>query len=161
MSRSSEEWQQQHKAPMPPMSGIQNPNHSQFQQEQPTNFSELTNEDKALIRRVNSEVFWTKSLPLMAILSGGVILANHRGFIKSGVKSKAFGAAFVGYVATKLQTVSVLEEQFLKELPQSQVSKIVRQKRGIPQPEFEEPQQPPQQEFVNPSASFASPSQTE
>lgn len=162
MSGPSGEWQRQNQAPMPPMSGIQNPEHRQRQQQQmdqlQASFSELTNEDKALIRQVNREIFWQKSVPLMTVLAGAVVFANHRGLIKSGVKSKAIGAAFGGYVFTKLSTVSVLEERFLKELPHSQVSKIVRQKRNLPEPEFEAPSEvPSSQEFVNPSDSFAPP----
>ena len=50
----------------------------------------------------------------------------------SGVKSKTFFAGSVGYISSKASLVKTINDRFLEELPDSDVSNFIRQKRGLP-----------------------------
>lgn len=126
--------------PMPPMSGNQRaPDYRKEileggQQRQPQlNFSE---EDKILFNKCNADSFYQRSLPLLMLSSGSVLVASQRGLITKGVKLKAFVAGFTGYMMGKFSYASVMQERFLKELPYSEVSQMIRESRGMPQIEL-------------------------
>jgi len=127
---------------MPPMSGNQRPPDYRKEileggQRQPgLNFTE---EDKLLMNKINSDSFYQRSLPLFILGSGSVFLASHRGLINKGVKAKAFIAGFTGFMFGKFSYASEMQERFLKELPYSEVSQMIRKSRGMPEIEIPPP----------------------
>ena len=83
----------------PPMSGVQNSNRSENQsfadyQEKLIRESNgpqkltLTNDDTALIRKINQEYFFTRSIPMALLAGGAVLFASQRGFITTGTLHK-------------------------------------------------------------------------
>jgi len=92
----------------------------------------LTAEDNALMKKVNQEYFFTRSVPLSLFCGGSVLLANQKGYITKGVKSKFVIAGFVGFMFAKVTMIKTLNDRFLEELPDSDVSNLIRQKRGLP-----------------------------
>jgi len=131
----------QQRPPMPQMSGAQ-------RQNQPDNHQEileqggqrpqfvLTPEDKALFDKCNRDSFYQRSLPLSLLCAGSIMGLSHRGLITQGVKVKAFGAGFIGFIAGKASYASVLQERFLRERPYSELSQIIRKNRGMPEIEI-------------------------
>merc|ERR1712217_579614 len=99
----------------------------------------LSEEDKALLNKINRDSFYQRSLPLSVLCAGSVLVASQRGMISKGVKLKTFVAGFTGFMLGKFSYAGQLQERFLKELPHSEVSKILRQQRGLPEPEMPPP----------------------
>lgn len=126
--------------PMPIMSGNQRriPDYQkeilEGGQKQPQ--IELTEEEKKLFNQCNRDSFYQRSLPLLVLSSGSVLLASQRGLITKGVKLKAFIAGFTGFMVGKFSYAGVMQERFLKELPYSGISQIIRQSKGMPEIEI-------------------------
>lgn len=85
----------------PQMSGVQNPNRSENQsfadyQEKLIKESSgpqqlnLTPADTALIRKINQEYFYTRSIPMALLAGGAVLFASQRGFITTGTLHKYY-----------------------------------------------------------------------
>jgi len=131
----------QQRPPMPQMSGAQ-------RQNQPENHQEILEqggqrppfvldpEDKALFDKCNRDSFYQRSLPISLLCAGSVMGLSHRGLITQGVKVKAFGAGFLGFIVGKASYASVLQERFLRERPYSELSQIIRKNRGMPEIEI-------------------------
>ena len=52
--------------------------------------------------------------------------------IFEAIKTKTFFAGSVGYISSKASLVKTINDRFLEELPDSDVSNFIRQKRGLP-----------------------------
>ena len=83
----------------PQMSGVQNQKRSEdyqsfadYQEKLVKNDNgpqqlNLTNADTALIRKINQEYFFTRSVPMALLAGGAVLFASQRGFITTGTKT--------------------------------------------------------------------------
>jgi len=128
----------------PQMSAVQNPKRSEdyqsfadYQEKLVKNDSgpqklNLSHADTALIKKINQEYFFTRSVPMALLAGGAVLFASQRGFITTGIKLKTFFAGSVGYISSKASLVKTINDRFLEELPDSDVSNFIRQKRGLP-----------------------------
>jgi len=128
-------------SPRPMMSGKhrQDPFEAQLQasQQPPQGQIQFSQEDQALIRRLNSESFWQYSLPLAVVFSGIPVILSRYGIIKNSyMGAKAAGGAIFGFYSGKVMYMPQMQEAFMRELPNSEISKLMRKQRGIPEPEF-------------------------
>ena len=79
----------------PPMSGVQGQRspedhqgfldfQKQLEKSQGPEKINLTSADKALIKKVNQEHFFSRSVPMSLIAGGAVLFANQKGYITTG-----------------------------------------------------------------------------
>ena len=97
---------------------------------------EFSMEEIAVSRQCQSESFWYRALPLGVALSAVVQVAGKMGWAKYSF-GKAFAAGLLGFGIGKLSYVNACEDKFLRELPRSQVSQLIRKRRGMNEPEFD------------------------
>merc|ERR1712029_478605 len=83
----------------------------------------------SISRQCQSESFWYRCLPLSLAMSTAVQVAGKFGVLKKYSFGKAFAAGMVGFGLGKLSYVSACEDKFLRELPRSQVSQLIRKRR--------------------------------
>ena len=102
---------------------------------------ELSMEEIAISRQCQSESFWWRSLPLSLGFSTAVQVAGKFGVLKKYSFGKAFAAGMVGFGLGKLSYVSACEDKFLREAPRSQVSQLIRKRRGLSPLEIEPSEQ--------------------
>jgi len=125
--------------PMPPMSGNQRQDYQrqilEGGQSPNPSIPTLSPEEQALLRKCSQEAFWKRAAPLGILCMGSVGFASHKGLITNGVKLKTFAAGFVGYSVGKFSYSTEMQDRFLAELPNSEVSKMIRKARRLPEPE--------------------------
>ena len=97
---------------------------------------ELTKEEIEISRQCQSDSFWQRALPFSLTLGGSVSLAGRWGILNHSA-GKVFAAGLVGFALGKLSYIGACEDKYLRHLPKSNVSQMIRQRRGIRQPEFE------------------------
>jgi len=128
--------------PMPPMSGNQRPDYQRMLEDGkspesnlPKGLPNLSPEDQALLKDCNRIATIQRAIPTSVLFAGSVFLASHKGYIKNGVKVKAFGAGLFGYLFGRLSYQTTMMDRFLRELPNSEISQLIRKQRGLPEPE--------------------------
>ena len=133
MSNDSTNFQQPHGGQFQPPAGQP----QQFQkppmtpEESAKQMMEFSMEEIAISRQCQSESFWYRCLPLSLAMSTAVQVAGKFGVLKKYSFGKAFAAGMVGFGLGKLSYVSACEDKFLRELPRSQVSQLIRKRRGL------------------------------
>lgn len=133
MSNDSTNFQQPHGGQFQPPAGQP----QQFQkppmtpEESAKQMMEFSMEEIAISRQCQSESFWYRCLPLSLAMSTAVQVAGKFGVLKKYSFGKAFAAGMVGFGIGKLSYVSACEDKFLRELPRSQVSQLIRKRRGL------------------------------
>lgn len=95
----------------------------------------LTNEETLLSIACKREAFWYKGLPGSIVLAAAVNVLMQKGLLspssKFGIWPKTISAAIIGYyIGTTLHRTNTME-RFLKELPESNMSKDYRRAFGI------------------------------
>lgn len=93
-------------------------------------FSELTEEEKVIVRDCQRKNFWGRALPLsLGAMAGCQVLAA-RGIInKSWIKTFGFGVA--GYIFGRISLPSQIKERLLKEAPEGAIARATREMQNM------------------------------
>ena len=94
-------------------------------------------EEIAISRQCQSDSFWQRALPLSLVFGASVRLAGISGVLKNPTFGKVFAAGLVGFGLGKVSYISTCEDKFLRQVPRSEVSKMIRKRRGMSEPEFD------------------------
>ena len=113
--------------------GLQRPPMSPEEAAQRMQFSM---EEIAISRQCQSESFWQRALPISLVFGASVRLAGIWGILKNPTFGKVFAAGMVGFGIGKVSYISACEDKFLRQMPRSEISKMIRKRRGMTEPEF-------------------------
>lgn len=119
-------------------------------------------EEIRVMKACNDESFWYRCLPMSAMLGATAHLLVKSGSLlpnaRYGSVPKVLFGTFTGYFLGKVSYANICADKFLAEAPNSEIARLVRQRRGLPPLEAEDSRQqqnnsppPVSQETIVPS----------
>ena len=101
---------------------------------QPNVQREFSPQEKAIFAQCQSEAYWYRALPLSLTLGSATLYAVRSGLISASQKfgpwPKTILGATVGYIVGKASYITVCREKFLREAPDSELSRTIRKSQG-------------------------------
>ena len=104
------------------------------------NMPQLSTEEQRILAECRAESYWYRSLPLGVVFGSGAMYAVKTGLLSASQKfgpwPKTILGAGIGYFVGKLSYVSACQEKFVREAPDSDISRSIRKRRGEIVPEI-------------------------
>ncbi len=122
---------------------------------------QMTADEQRILRECNQEAFFRRSIPFSVIGAMAAFSAGRAGMLRAnptyGHGPKMVVAGICGYFLGKFSYINECADKFLVQLPDSQVAKAIRQRRGMPPRESDLEQEPqadmfPEQQQQDPNA---------
>lgn len=88
--------------------------------------SQLSEEEKVLVRDCQRKNFWTRALPLSIGAMAGCQVLVARGIIKKSL-FKTFGFGLAGYILGRISLPSQIKERLMKEAPNGVLARTARE----------------------------------